>query len=350
MHHVQCAGARHYVMNRGGGNTSDKPGVFKNFFNNVRQGLEKNKEMQQSIQKLQEEAARLGQSQMLLAVRARVLGLRLIVGRIFVTTYSFAAQQWNKLNSFSIKTYRSAAQSKSVEQAVKSAKETAKKMSQQKEDLRQTDTYKTVAKGVEAVKSELLDDIIAESQPYQSPETLLKRSDPARLDGKDAPQTIKPNEDVKGVTVHKQSKWLSYWSSLRQSLQSNPLSNAFYTMKMRYDESDNILVRTSRVVTDRVEDAFTGVMTQSDMAKTVAEIAKVDPSFTKEAFLTDLQFDIIPTVLEAFLKGKLDVLQDWCHEAVSCSLSSLLCHTSAYMRTHNLMFPFVGIQCTEGTY
>ena len=46
MHHVQCAGARHYVMNRGGGNTSDKPGVFKNFFNNVRQGLEKNKEMQ----------------------------------------------------------------------------------------------------------------------------------------------------------------------------------------------------------------------------------------------------------------------------------------------------------------
>lgn len=31
---------------------------------------------------------------------------------------------------------------------------------------------------------------------------------------------------------------------------------AFYSMKMRYDESDNILVRTSRVVTDRVEDAF----------------------------------------------------------------------------------------------
>lgn len=37
-------------------------------------------------------------------------------------------------------------QSKSVEQAVNSAKETAKMMSQQKEELRQTDTYKTVAK------------------------------------------------------------------------------------------------------------------------------------------------------------------------------------------------------------
>ena len=40
---------------------------------------------------------------MLLAVRARVLGVRLVVGRVFVTSYSFAARQWDKLNSFSIK-------------------------------------------------------------------------------------------------------------------------------------------------------------------------------------------------------------------------------------------------------
>lgn len=40
-------------------------------------------------------------------------------------------------------------------------------------------------------------------------------------------------------------------------------------------------------------------MTQSDMGKTLGEIAKVDPNFTKEAFMTDLQFDIIPTILEA---------------------------------------------------
>ena len=40
-------------------------------------------------------------------------------------------------------------------------------------------------------------------------------------------------------------------------------------------------------------------MTQSDMGKTLGEITKVDPNFTKEAFITDLQFDIIPTILEA---------------------------------------------------
>ena len=85
-----------------------------------------------------------------------------------------------------------------------------------------------------------------------------------------------------------------------------------------------------------------GALTQSDMAKTLGEIANVDPNFTKEAFLTDLQFEIIPTVLEvsiplyynsiihvcllkAFLKGKLDVLQDWCHEAVSSVFKYMQC-------------------------
>ena len=80
--------------------------------------------------------------------------------------------------------------------------------------------------------------------------------------------------DVREVVFsHEQSKWKSYLSSMKQSLQANPLSDgelcilmiqlkilcgpsAFYSVKMRYDESDNILVRASRMVTDKVEDAF----------------------------------------------------------------------------------------------
>ena len=32
--------------------------------------------------------------------------------------------------------------------------------------------------------------------------------------------------------------------------------SAFYNIKMKYDESDNIAVRASRVVTDRIGDTF----------------------------------------------------------------------------------------------
>ena len=73
---------------------------------------------------------------------------------------------------------------------------------------------------------------------------------------------------------------------------------AFYNLKMKYDESDNLVIRASRVVTDRVGDAFSGVMTQSDMAEALAEILKIDPSFSKEEFVRQCQFEIIPTILE----------------------------------------------------
>ena len=118
---------------------------------------------------------------------------------------------------------------------------------------------------------------------------------------------------------------------------------AFYNLKMKYDESDNLVIRASRVVTDRVGDAFSGVMTQSDMAEALTEILKIDPSFSKEKFVQQCQFEIIPVILEvgdsldsyeylksgvemftlflqAFLRGDTEVLKDWCHEAVSSLL------------------------------
>ena len=92
---------------------------------------------------------------------------------------------------------------------------------------------------------------------------------------------------------------------------------AFYDLKVKYDESDNIMIRASRAVTDRIGDTVGGVVTQTDMAEVLAEIYKIDSKFTKEEFVKQCQFEIIPTVLEAYLSGNTHVLEDWCHEAVS---------------------------------
>ena len=75
-------------------------------------------------------------------------------------------------------------------------------------------------------------------------------------------------------------------------------SAVFYNLRMKYDESDNVLVRGSRVVTDRVGEVFGSVLDQSDMALALAEIQKVDRTFDKEKFVRHCRFDIIPTVLE----------------------------------------------------
>ena len=96
-------------------------------------------------------------------------------------------------------------------------------------------------------------------------------------------------------------------------------SVAFYAVKTKYDESDSMLIRASRVVTDKVEDVVSGTMTQTDMAEALAEIHKIDPSFNVEDFVQQCKYEIIPSVLEAYMQGNELVLKDWCHEAVSTS-------------------------------
>jgi import inner membrane translocase subunit TIM44 len=124
---------------------------------------------------------------------------------------------------------------------------------------------------------------------------------------------IQPNEEVKGVAVtKKQSSWWHRWQRLKED---NPLSNMIYSLRMKYDESDHLVVRGSRAVTDRVGEAFGSVMNQSDMAQALAEIKKMDRNFDKEQFIEHCRFEIIPTVLEAYVRGDLELLKDWCHEA-----------------------------------
>lgn len=86
---------------------------------------------------------------------------------------------------------------------------------------------------------------------------------------------------------------------------------------MKYDESDNPVVRASRALTEKISDLFGGAFQRTELSEVLTEIIKLDPSFEKQSFLKELETDIIPNVLEAIVRGDLDILKDWCHEAVS---------------------------------
>nr|KAF6350350.1 translocase of inner mitochondrial membrane 44 [Myotis myotis] len=88
-------------------------------------------------------------------------------------------------------------------------------------------------------------------------------------------------------------------------------------MKMRYDESDNTLIRASRALTDKVTDLLGGLFSKTEMSEVLTEILRVDPAFDKERFLQQCENDIIPNVLEAMISGELDILKDWCYEALA---------------------------------
>jgi import inner membrane translocase subunit TIM44 len=52
------------------------------------------------------------------------------------------------------------------------------------------------------------------------------------------------------------------------------------------------------------------------MSEVLTEIIKIEPTFEMNDFLKRVQYDIIPNILESLSQGELEILKDWCTEAV----------------------------------
>lgn len=61
------------------------------------------------------------------------------------------------------------------------------------------------------------------------------------------------------------------------------------------------------------------------MSEVLSEIQKVDPNFDKNEWLRFCEKEVIPNVLEAFIRGDLEVLKDWCHERVCLCVVFFFC-------------------------
>lgn len=97
--------------------------------------------------------------------------------------------------------------------------------------------------------------------------------------------------------------------------------NKVLDWKIKYEESDNPVIRASRFFTEKVSYMVGGMFQKTDLSETLTEICKVDPSFDKNQFLRDCEKDIIPNILEAMMRGDLEILRDWCHEAAFSVIS-----------------------------
>ena len=68
-------------------------------------------------------------------------------------------------------------------------------------------------------------------------------------------------------------------------------------------------------MTEKLSDMFGSMFSRTELSETLTEICKMDPNFEKEQFLKDCEQDIIPNILEAIVRGDLEILEDWCYEA-----------------------------------
>ncbi|KAK0383046.1 hypothetical protein NLU13_8962 [Sarocladium strictum] len=106
------------------------------------------------------------------------------------------------------------------------------------------------------------------------------------------------------ITLHKDAAWKEAWRDFRDT---NKVVQGIFSMKGKYEESENPLVSTARSITDRIA----GFFAENETAMVIKRFRQMDPSFQVEPFLTELREYILPEVLDAYVKGDTETLKLW---------------------------------------
>lgn len=119
------------------------------------------------------------------------------------------------------------------------------------------------------------------------------------------------------VTLHKDAAWKESWRTFRDS---SPVMQRLFSLKSSYAESENPLISTARSVSDRIA----GFFAENETAQVIKKFREMDPSFQLEPFLNEMRNYILPEVLEAYVKGDVEVLKLWLSAAQFQVYSALM--------------------------
>ncbi|CAH8576103.1 unnamed protein product [Heterobilharzia americana] len=278
-------------------------GFIQSLIEKVREESNKDTELKENIRKFREETAKLEQSKELKSVREFYKKIEKelptdTVGKVRDTIQSVKSKIRDDAQQLS--------QNETLRKSIESLSKAGEQVLDATKSLSDTEFVKAAMKGVEVVEQELHSD---RSRMYQAPSVLKTRSEIA---GKSEERIIQPDSETVGVVVHKNPKWSAAWQSFKEN---NQYVQRFFDLKAHYEESDHLVIRSLRFVTDRVSNLFGGLQSTNELQQVLDEITKMDPSFNLETFIRHCRFVIIPNVLEAIVRVDLNILRDWCLEA-----------------------------------
>ncbi|XP_043261298.1 mitochondrial import inner membrane translocase subunit TIM44 isoform X1 [Colletes gigas] len=291
-------------------NPARRPSFFSQFLENIKQEMQKNKEMKESLKKFREEAEKLEQSDALKSARQKFQAVESEASKsseVLKEKLDSLKGKVQEVLEEASKTELGKKAGQLGEEITKSAKGAAETITEKSQALGKTSAFQTITQTAEAVREEL-DHQGMHGRVYVPPKKLRKRKDVFETaDDK----CVAPNEEALGVELHKDSKFYQSWQNFKDK---NPYVNKVLDWKMKYEESDNPVIRASRLLTEKVTDIMGGLFQKTELSETLTEICKLDPNFDRVQFLRDCETDIIPNILEAMVRGNLEILKDWCHE------------------------------------
>ncbi|XP_023940446.1 mitochondrial import inner membrane translocase subunit TIM44 [Bicyclus anynana] len=295
---------------------SARKGFFSSIIENIKDEMAKNKDMKENIKKFREEAEKLENSEALQAARRKFHAVESEASKgseVLKETLEGIKGKVGHVLEEASKSEIAKKAGKLTEDISKTAKDAAESFADKSSKLGQTSAFKTISQATEVVKKEISPRGL-EGRVYTSPVALRKRVEVAEDE-----RTFAPDTETLGVELHKDSKFYQQWEDFKNN---NQYVNKVLDWKIKYEESDNPVFRASRFFTEKVGSVFGNLFEKTELSKTVTEICKIDPNFTSQKFLEDCANDIIPNILEAMVRGDMDILKDWCYEGVYNILST----------------------------
>lgn len=278
---------------------------FGGIVDNLKEEFNKNKELKDSVKKFREEAKKLEDSDALREARNKYKEFGSETGK----GSQVLKEKFEKIGESLKESEFTKKASEFQSEFYKEAQKVGENISKKAGDISQTSAYKKVSKNVQSV-GKAVDDVTQLSQvrPYRKPTKLRMREE---VDESKKNKVYEENTEDSGMVLHKDAKWFQAFQNFKEN---NQYVNKMFEYKSQYDESDNPLIRATRGLTERFSSMFGGMFKSTEMSEVLTEIVRVDPNFNLDVFLKNVQYDIIPNVLEALSQGKMEILKDWCTE------------------------------------
>lgn len=291
---------------------STRPSFLSRIVSNFKNELEKNREMKENLKKFREEAQKLEESDALKTAREKFNKMESKAsesGEMLKGQIDNIKGRVTDILDEAAKTELLKKAGQIGEDFSKSAKGVTQSISEKGKIIGQTNAFQTLSQATKVVQKEI-DEQTKRGHVYKSPAALRKRTDASQAG---MAKTYEENTDVHDIELHKDSRLYESWKNFKNN---STYINKMLDWKIKYEESDNPLVRTSRMLTEKVSDITGNLFSKTELSETLTEICKIDPSFEVKKFVHDCETDIIPNILEALIQGKLDILKDWCFEGV----------------------------------
>jgi len=289
------------------GNASQPKGFLGSLIDNIKDELNKSKDIKDNIKKFRDQAKKLEDSDALKEARDKYKTLER-------ETMKSSAVLREKLGEIGEKVKESDVLKKASDlgsELGKHAQKAAEKISETTGQIADTTAYKKVSERLHTIKEEVGDATkLTRPLGYRPPAVLRKRSDTESIKKE---KVFHADTETQTITVHKDSQWYQSWQNFKDN---NTYLNKLFDLKSKYDESDNIVIRVARTFTDKVSGALSSIFSQSETSEALTEICRIDPTFDVAQFIRIVQYDIIPNIFESLARGELEILRDWCTEAV----------------------------------